>query len=253
MALGINAWRRTWGARPARPFVNPTYSVLNPKHYMRGWPQPGQQPFNGGARVPAAPRLPALNPVASGGTPIAPGTPAPAPDPLDAQYYNDVAQEQFRANQQIAQLNALSQNEKAALGENLRLLGEQQPVLQQNATNRANLSGLLYSGTLGRQIGDLQTNFVRQQARLNDTFGQHEASRRAQIEGINQQLGFDDLAARLAAIERASQAAQGAPLDPGGAFAGPSVPVVRKTAPGRPRRPARPVKPSPRITKRRGR
>ena len=208
----------------------------------------GLRIFNAGKALYTKPRLPALNLAGQAHPPTpalapSPAQPAPAPsaspDPLDAQYYNDVAQNQFRANQQIAQLNAMSANERAALGENLRLLGEQQPILRQNSTNRANANGLLYSGALGRQIGDLQTQYVRQQARLNDTFGQHEASRQAQIQGINGQLGFDDLAERLTAIERASQAAQSAPLDPGP----PTVPAPRKLAPGRPRRPARPVAP----------
>jgi hypothetical protein len=228
MAFGLNRWRTQWGP-PRAPRPRPLRG-LHYGGYVGTWGQVGTPH--------AAPRPPALaapRAAQRAVPPAAPAATAPA-SPLDAQYEAQIAQNQFRANQQIAQINALGQNERAALGENLRLLGEREPVLEQGTTNRANASGLLYSGTLGRSIGDLQTQFVRSQARLNDTFGQREASRQAQLSGIDQQLGFDDLAARLAAIDRASQAAMNAPLDPGpDSPAAMAVPAVRQTGPGRPR------------------
>lgn len=239
------------GARPPRvqrTIRGPRASIGTPKH-LAGTNVGGSlaSPI-GGAAAPAAAPVPP--------PPAPPSPPAPVapPNPLDAQYYNDMGIAQSRANQQIAQLNATGANERAALGENLRLLSQQEPITEQNFTNKANLAGLLYSGNLGRSIGDLQTQFVRQQARMNDTFSQHEAARQAQISGIGEQLGFTDLAARLAAIERASAAAQTAPLTPGApaptTAKQPVVTVPKKTGPGRPRNPAKPVKPSPHVQRR---
>jgi hypothetical protein len=146
-------------------------------------------------------------------------------------------------NERINALNLQGSNEKAALGEALRQMANQQPVLRQNATNQANSQGLLYSGHLGSQIGDLETQYLRNQSAQQGQFDQAEAGRQSEISGLQQGLSFDALAEQLAAIERASAAAASAPPPQ-------SIPSVRKTAPGRPRASrAKPVLIAPRRRK----
>lgn len=181
------------------------------------------------------------------GIPLTGANPDPQQaSPLDAEYFNTRNQGQFQAGQQINALNAQGANEKAALGERLRQMTERQPVLRQGATNSANSRGLLYSGALGSQIGDLEKQYLQNQSSANGLFAQHEASRQAQIGGIQGQQGFDDLAAQLAAIQRGQTLAATAPPSASGASTGgpASPPRVVKIAPGRPRSPAAPAKPS---------
>lgn len=152
-------------------------------------------------RLPGVPQpQPVRNPIAS------------EPSGLDASYWNTVNQNRFNANQQLNALNAQSGYDRTDLQERLRLLSQQEPVVEQRATNSANSRGLLYSGALGSQIGDLQTQYLRNQSQAQQAFARAEAQRQAQAQSIQGGLGFDELAARLASIQRASDQAAKSPL-----------------------------------------
>jgi hypothetical protein len=152
-----------------------------------------------------------------------------------------VNRQQFDAGQQINALNQQSGYARTDLGETMRQLGLRQPVLKQNATNTANSQGLLYSGALGSQIGDLETDYLRERSQAQQGYDREEAGRQSQISGIQGGLNFDRLAAEMTAIERQTQRAADAPL------VGGPPPRAVKNGPGRPRVPKAKPKPSPRV------
>lgn len=167
-----------------------------------------------GVRPGVAPKPTQLNSSPAPGAPpsASPQTPG---SPFDAAYFNARAQDQFKSNQQIANLNAQGGYANTALQENLRQMATQEPLIEQNATNAANAKGLLYSGNLGNQIGTDKTAYTQKQTQAKNQFAQGQASRQSQIAGLHAQYdsgGFADLAEQLAAINRASAAAQTAPL-----------------------------------------
>ena len=187
---------------------------------------------------PATAPTPAPVQANSNSTPPAPRTLA---DPRDSLYYAQLAAGQAGANNQLAQLQFQSKAEKAALGERLRLLGEQEPVTRQGATNSANLQGLLYSGALGRQQGDIGLDFLRQRTGAQTDFDTAEQQRQMEIDALNRAWGDGGTEAwRLLqeAAARASEQAANAPLTGPPALGGSPIPTVvvpRKNGPGRPR------------------
>ena len=102
-------------------------------------------------------------------------------------------------------------------------------MLEQNATYTANGQGLLYSGALGNQIGNMKTALLTNEANQNQGFAQREAGRQSQIQGIQANLPYAELVARLASIDRANRAAASAPLTT------PPMPVAATDALGVPR------------------
>lgn len=159
--------------------------------------------FNGGAAAPPATALPPI------GTP-APASPAPIP--LDAQYFNDWASEQFKANAQRTQLLSAHDLDVSQRDQSLQQLAERQPVLKQQATDQANARGLLYSGALGNQIGELASKYTQDTGEISNAFGQREADRQLQLRALEDGLPLQRLAMELASIDRARQAAADAAL-----------------------------------------
>lgn len=177
-----------------------------------------------------------------------PAGPAQLADPRDSRYYMELAAGQAGAQNQLAQLTAASKSEKAALGERLRLLAEQEPIERQNATNQFNLQGLLYSGALGRAQGDIGLDFLRERTGAQRAFDDAEAQRRLEIDAINRAWGDGGTELwRLLqeAVERSSERDMTAPLAP------PAVPKVKKKGPGRPRSTG--ARPSPTVQRIRAR
>ncbi len=220
------------------------------------------QPFNGGARAPRTskpvlviPKPPRAStgipkgkpagtnlspgtrpPAALAGTtiapppnPAAPAQPAQQPSPLDATYWAQVNQANFQAGQKENAINQQSAYDRIALAEAQRQLEQREPVLEQNATNTANGQGLLYSGALGNQIGNMKTALLTTEANQNQGFAQREAGRQSQIQGVQANLPYSELAARLASIERANRAAASA------ALTAPPMPAAATDALGVPR------------------
>lgn len=181
-------------------------------------PRVGTPPgFNGGARAPVY-KAPAARPprvVSNGGA----AAPAPAPGgsagaggaaapPLDAEYYNALAQAQATENQKVAALQQQNAYATTQRDQAVQQLNDREPVTEQNLTNAANAKGLLYSGTLGSQIGDAKTAYLTSLGKVNDQYTQGTAARTAQIGALQQGLPLEQLALQLASIDRANAAAQ---------------------------------------------
>lgn len=197
------------GARPPqqRPISNGGAPAPRP-----GRRQPPNVGNNGGAAAPPSgslPPVPGAGSVGGGGG----GAPAPpGPPPLDSQYWNQWNQTQFGATQRI---NAIKQQGAFDLTQRdtlLQQLADRQPLLEQQTTNAGNARGLLYGGALGSQIGDLKTSYVQNVGQLNDSYARNDAARTSEIDSIQGGLPFQELAYRLASIDRATKAAANAPL-----------------------------------------
>lgn len=174
-----------------------------------------------GGAVTRAVRAPTVAPPVA--APQAPQAPQPAKPPsyLDAQYFTNLAQARYQADQDIAGLNQQSTYEKAALAEALRRMAENQSAQEQSTTSAGNAAGLLYSGALGRQLGDVRTDFFRQRSDAQNTFDQSEAGRKQQMQTILGNLKYLDEQEQLAAIARQAELDANSPL-----VAPDGVPVV---------------------------
>ncbi len=144
--------------------------------------------------------------------PVAPQIDVPTPPPAGADDSAVRAYLDAEAARQMAELraqigfkiNALDQQDAAdetSYREALRRMQAQQPRDQQAARESANKAGLFYSGTLGKNLGDIATQYAQRQAdaqaarqqRAND-----RASQKAALQsGFNIDIG--DLAQAAAA------------------------------------------------------
>ena len=126
-----------------------------PRQNLGGAPKIPKPP-----KAPKAPKAAAASPAAA--APVtAPGAAsqtipgAPQGSDLDATYYQALAAAQLKANSTINADNLkqsyANTNEQNALAQ----LAHQQPIDTLNDQEKANEQGLLYSGTLGNQLGEL--------------------------------------------------------------------------------------------------
>jgi hypothetical protein len=221
--------------QPARPRTRP---VRRPPTFLNSGNLANRRYNNGGAQPFVTPKSTA---------PQAPAAPAAPPAPvapeqrqsrfLDAQFFNDFGQAKFEADQQIGQLRADSGFERAALAEALRRLGVEQPRQEQETTTDANASGLLYSGALGRGIGDIRTDFLRRRSDAQTNFDRAEAQRNSEIGFIEGQLPFLQRQFELEALQRQIEADAESPLVDEGPDepAAPPAPGAPAAARSRPR------------------
>jgi hypothetical protein len=135
-------------------------------------------------------------------TPVPQGGADPAPFQPDAEYYAGAAERTFQAGEQRATLDQQSTYSTTDFNEALRRLLEKQPKDVQAAREAANRQGLLFSGTLGRQEGEINTSYLRQQSDLRQGYDREAAAREAARRAIEAGLSVDDAAARAAAVDR---------------------------------------------------
>jgi hypothetical protein len=131
--------------------------------------------------------------------------PDPTADPnytLDAGYFAQVAKQRFEAQQKRVQLDEEGTSALSGYNESLRRMQEQTPRQMETATNQANKAGLLYSGTLGRNLGDIQTTALRAQGDLRGSYDQGERARAAARTALEQGATVDEAAAAAEAIDR---------------------------------------------------
>jgi hypothetical protein len=126
----------------------------------------------------------------------------PGPFQPDSIYFAAAAQNQFKAGQSRNELDQQSAYAKTDFDEALRRMLEKQPRDVQAAREAANKAGLLYSGTLGRQEGDINTGYLRQQADMRQQFDRSEAAREVARRAIESGLSLDDAAQLAAAVDR---------------------------------------------------
>lgn len=149
----------------------------------------------------------------------------------DAQAAAARAQAIFEATQKAAALDAASSYSATDLDEAIRRLREQRPTDETNAKNAANSSGLLYSGKLVGDLGNIGTEYVRREGDARQTFNRAEAERQAQRAQIAQEQALAQSAIDAALAER--QAQRDADAAAAGVLASPST---AKATGGRPRR-----------------
>jgi hypothetical protein len=142
------------------------------------------------------------------------GTPSPNPPPTpaggadpgpfqpDSIYFAAAAQNQFKAGQSRNELDQQSAYAKTDFDEALRRMLEKQPRDVQAAREAANKAGLFYSGYEGRQEGDINTSYLRQQADMRQQFDRSEAAREVARRAIESGLSLDDAAQLAAAVDR---------------------------------------------------
>jgi hypothetical protein len=155
------------------------------------------KPYDGPPRPGSGTPSPNPPPTPGGGA-----DPGPAPFQPDSIYFAAAAQNQFKATQSRNELDQQSAYAKTDFDEALRRMLEKQPRDVQAAREAANKAGLLYSGTLGRQEGDINTGYLRQQADMRQQFDRSEAAREVARRAIESGLSLDDAAQLAAAVDR---------------------------------------------------
>jgi hypothetical protein len=181
-----------------------------------------------------------------------PGQPQ-APNPAnqfapDAQYLAEAAQRQFDRIQAMNALTSQAGSDQNDTTEAIRRLlapaADQRQTIKQNA----NRQGLFYSGRLGKQLTDFETDLTQRQGDIQNDFDARERARAAARSALEQGAPLEEAAALAEAAARQVQrdtdaAAVNALAPPPPAPAAPA----RRVRTGRPRPPARGrPKPKPR-------
>lgn len=170
------------------------------------------QPQTGlGQTAPNPPR--SFQPVAASPGAATPPAGAPAPgggqQPFqftpDAQFLAQLAQAQFQRQQQINQLDAEANTDKADTAEAIRRLLARVEGDRTGITAGANKSGLLYSGHLAKSLDDYQANVTQQQGDMTLNAQQRAQARAAARAAIEQGQPLDEAAFRAEAVQRQIQ------------------------------------------------
>jgi hypothetical protein len=142
------------------------------------------------APAPAAP----VSSVGSSAASIGGGVPAPAaPDPRDAQYFNDIAKlEQYYATRK-ADLQAGTDQDVRDLATSNQALNEQRPKDDLSAKQNANKAGLFYSGFLGKNLGEIETSYAKRRADLQTKFQDNANARARQSADLEANYGATGL------------------------------------------------------------
>lgn len=112
-----------------------------------------------------------------------------APDPRDAQYFNDVAKlEQYYATRK-ADLEAGSQQDIRDLAKSNADLDVQRPKDDLSAKQNANKAGLFYSGFLGKNLGEIETSYANRRAALQTSFQDNANARARQSADLEANYG----------------------------------------------------------------
>lgn len=145
-----------------------------------------------GAKPPAAPS--AFTPVGSSASSIGGGAAAPAaPDPRDAQYFNDLAKLEQYYTSRKAEIGAAGESASRDLARSNTLLSEQQPKDTLSAKQNANKAGLFYSGALGKNLGEIETSYARRKTQLNEDYEAGVQARNRQLTDLEGNYGANGL------------------------------------------------------------
>lgn len=160
---------------------------------LKGLSQRGSSAFSPGANkfapAPAAP----VSSVGSSAAGIGGVSAASAPDPRDAQYFNDVAKlEQYYATRK-ADLQAAGDKDARDLATSNQALDVQRPKDDLSAKQNANKAGLFYSGFLGKNLGEIETSYAKRRADLQTSFQDNAAARARQSADLDANYGANGL------------------------------------------------------------
>jgi hypothetical protein len=209
-APGVN-----FATSPHSPLPRPM-PVRQPGVNLGAPPTTHQQGQNVGAPAPA-PQQPGQN----AGAPPAPQMP---PVPVaDSEYYGWLAQRQGEVNQQQIAWDAEDQNDVAARNEALRRMAQQRPEDLLTANRNFNRQGLFYSGALGKQRGDIEADYVRQESDTRSSYQRAHDAREAARQALLSGFSLEQAAQMAAAADR--QAQRDADSAAMGGLAGPADPT----------------------------
>ncbi len=179
--------------------------AANPKfHPPGGKPKPASKP-----KATKAPKVPGKAPSAGGAkvqTDIAQPMPPPVtPDPRDGNYLAQMAKLQFQRTTGKAAINQEQTYADADLSEALRRKAINNTDNIANARNSANKQGLTYSGALGKNLGDIGSQYTNDVADTNSAYERASAGRSGQLAAIDTGGAIDDTAAYEDAVGRQRQ------------------------------------------------
>lgn len=195
-------------------------------------PLTGQHPQYDSTPAPAGPPPPA---------PAMPTAAVPQGGPesfMDAEYLAWRAQKQFEDNQQRATWDAEDKGDESSRGEAIRRLMQRRPEDLQRADVTHNKAGLFYSGMLGKERGQIEGDYVRQQADTNSDYDARRNARDAARQALEQGYTIEEAAQLAAAADRKTgrdlEAADARALvseDPAAVDAGPTPAAGTATLP----------------------
>lgn len=145
-------------------------------------------------KIPAATKkAPKVQPVAQLSQPVIPSAPVPTPAQRlaanpdawkDSSYHTGLAGLQAQKAQGLAALDTQAARAKQDTDRNAELLTEGQGKARVSTRNQSNKQGLLFSGILGKRLGEVDTDFGRRQSDLALSFARGEEDRAAARTGL---------------------------------------------------------------------
>lgn len=158
-------------------------------------------------------------------------TPAAAPDPRDATFFNDTAKLDQYYKTTGAGLDLKESDALRDLTKGNVLLDEQLPKDQLSAKENANKSGLFYSGALSKNLGEIETDYTRKRANLQDTYASGKAGREIERSDLVANYGPNGLL-RNDAVINANTRQSDRDLTQGVPAPTPAAPAAAKLPPG---------------------
>jgi hypothetical protein len=147
---------------------------------------------NPGAQLPA--------PV--GGIPNDPNSVHPS-NWQDSTYFTRLAAARLERQNKMTDLQTEDQSDLTGHQESLRRFREQLPRQEEQATEDANRAGLLYSGHLGKGLGDIRTQAIRQETDMQIGFDNRQRARAAARKALADGGTLEDAAMAAEAVDRA--------------------------------------------------
>jgi len=185
----------------------PTYGKLPKRFPSVNFGSYTQRGLTRHQNVPSAPAAPSpFTPVAGNAGAIgSTASSESAPDPRDAQYFNDIAKLNQFHNQRAVDIQTALNEGQQSLTKSNTLLAEQQPKDTLAAKENANKAGLLYAGALGKNIGDIETSYARRRSDLQGAYEKNRAGLLRQYSENDVNFGLNQNDILLNSIGRQSE------------------------------------------------
>lgn len=176
--------------------------TTKPKTYLPGtWgrPRPGVPQVAGSTPnyTPPTPSQPSQTSLPS----------TPAADPRDPQFFNDIAKLNQYYTSQKANLTASGAELARSLVKNNQFLDEALPKDRLKAKQGANDAGLLYSGALGKNLGEIETGYARRKSDLQTDYANKRTAILGQLSDLEGNYGPQGLMRNDALLQGIGRAA----------------------------------------------
>lgn len=162
----------------------------------------------GGAPRPLATPAPFMLPPGTVPWALTPAPTAPGKDPStdsswqDSGFNSTIANLLSQRDQGRSALVAAGRRAAEDRDRNTSLIGEGRAKAKTATTQSANKSGLFYSGTLGKNLGDVDTDYDRRTTDTNTAYTRGEEDRAAASAGLDSAFNQAQQAAAQQAIDR---------------------------------------------------